>query len=655
MKKALFDEIFKFSHLGKYKKPGKYKMGFHKIGEDSVLSSKESNLTFDFSTKLWNASLFILALLLVFFILLGRTFSLQIIKGYENLALSEGNRVRLIRSIAERGLIKDRNGDILARNKPGFRLELDSTSCGRKFEDWNACVNNIKALLSSLNSNIEFDSARVLKDVEQGKQPVLIALGLTKDQVLPLESQLNLVKGLYISTFPQRDYIYSNAAAHLLGYVGFGNTLYPSIEGKIGIEAYYNNVLTGIDGGELIQVDSSGKKVASISEKPTIPGKDLVLNVDSNIQKIAYDELKLAVDNKKATAGAVVALDPNTGGVLGLVSYPSFDPNLMSTGLKQADFDKLMNDPNFPFFNRVISAAYPPASTFKMLMASAALMEKVVTLDTTIDDKGFIQVGSFIFRNWKLDGHGIVNILRALQVSNDTFFYSVGGGYGGIKGLGIDKISSWATKFGYGKLTGIDLGGEVAGFVPDGKYRDWYLGDTYISSIGQGDMLSTPLQVALVTSYFANGGKLYRPTVVKEIDGKPTKPVELAKDLITSDVYANVREGLKRAVLPGGTGYPFFDFPQKYGISVGGKTGTAEFGFGDKIKTHAWFTVWGPFDPIENRENSSVLSQSPGQKESIVVTVFLEEGGSGADNASPIARKIFDYWFRDNKPISSAR
>uniref|UniRef100_A0A7C4TJA9 Penicillin-binding protein 2 n=1 Tax=candidate division WWE3 bacterium TaxID=2053526 RepID=A0A7C4TJA9_UNCKA len=557
------------------------------------------------------------------------------------MALSEGNRIRLVRDIAGRGLIKDRNNIVMVRNKPAFRLELDSTVCGRKEEEFNSCINAVENITRP--NGIDYDRVRLLRDLKEGKQVVVVASGLTKEQILPLEPRLLNTKGFYISTHPQRDYIYGESSAHVLGYVGGGDMSYPNVEGKTGVEEFYNSFLTGVDGGELIQVDASGQKVETLSHITPIPGKDINLFLDSSIQTIAYNELKKVVMEKKAVAGAVIATDPITGGVLGLVSYPAFDPNTLSTGLKSEDFEKLINDSAFPFFNRAVSAVYPPASTFKMMMASAGLMEKTISKDTTIDDKGYIQVGSFIFRNWKLDGHGIVNVLRALQVSNDTFFYSVGGGYQSIAGLGMEKISSWAEKFRYGKLTGIDISGEAKGHMPDGKSREWYLGDTYITSIGQGDVLATPLQVNLVTSYFANGGKFIAPRVVKAIDNQPTSSSVLAENIIDETTYSLVREGLKLAVMPGGTGYPFFDFPSKYGVEVAGKTGTAEFGYGDKINTHAWFTVWGPFSPLQ--ESAQTQTQEKPKRGSIVVTVFLEEGGSGADNAAPIARKIFDYWF----------
>jgi penicillin-binding protein 2 len=336
------------------------------------------------------------------------------------------------------------------------------------------------------------------------------------------------------------------------------------------------------------------------------------------------------VDKGDAIAGAIVAQDPGTGGVLALVSYPSFDPNTLSEGLSQEEFNKISQNPAFPFFNRVISATYPPGSVFKMVMASAVLAENLISEHYQINDKGFISVGEFIFRNWKLDGHGLVDLRRALQVSNDTYFYTVGGGYGGVPGLGIEKISEWSKKFGYGSKTGINLQGEEGGFVPDGSYRDWYLGDTYITSIGQGDMLATPLQVNQITSYFANGGYLLKPQIVKKIEGAGETDVEvISQFLISEEAYEIVREGLNLAVSPGGTGYPVYDIPDKFeGVTLGGKTGTSEFGGPDSDETHAWFTVFGPMD-----------------KATIALTVFLEGGGEGSHDAAPIARELLDLWF----------
>ena len=313
-----------------------------------------------------------------------------------------------------------------------------------------------------------------------------------------------------------------------------------------------------------------------------------------------------------------------------MVSYPSFDPNLLSGGrITSAEFSKLADDENFPFFNRAISAMYPPASTIKMVVAAAALAEGVINENTIIIDKGYISTGGSTFKNWKAGGHGPVNLLRALQVSNDTYFYIVGGGLpsGSIKGLGIEKLSAWAKKFGFGSKTGIDIAGETAGFVPNGIGRDWYLGDTYITAIGQGDFLVTPLQINTVITYFANGGFLFSPRVVKEVEGQGATDIDvLASGLVSPHNYELVRQGLKAAVEPGGTAYPLFGFAvngKKIGLA--GKTGTAEVGDGD---THAGFTVFGPYDDP-----------------TISLTVFLEKGGGGADAAAPIAAELLKFWF----------
>jgi len=226
--------------------------------------------------------------------------------------------------------------------------------------------------------------------------------------------------------------------------------------------------------------------------------------------------------------------------------------------------------------------------------------------------------------------------VKALQVSNDTYFYTIGGGHNNIGGLGIQKLAEWANKFGYGKLTGIDLNGELPGNMPDGTARAWYLGDTFITTIGQGDVLSTPLQVNNVTSYFANGGYLYEPKVVESIDGiSGNKPKIINEKLTNYEIYDLVREGMAAVAAPGGTAYPLFDFPQKHsGVVLAAKTGTSEFTNPQgEDKTHAWLTVFGPYN--EGKYDST-----------IALTIFLESGGAGSDDATPIARELMDIWFK---------
>lgn len=629
MKVGLFDEVKKYTPSSKSRFLGN--PDDFRFGRDTGLKSKSSELLLSQKSKLWNIVVFGVLMLVSFFIFLAKIYNLQIIKGEQNSSLAEGNRIRIKNIIAERGLILDRNGDILARNRPAFGIEMNLSNCGKI-----DCVGVLDKFSSQFD--IDVDVENVKRDIEIGKETVIIASNLTKEDIIPVEVSLADFPIFSVSVTPQRDYILSEAASHLIGYVGFADTLQPIIEGKMGVESSYNPYLTGIDGGEIVQVNSSGREVSILSKEESTPGDDITLYLDRGLQELSYNLLKEKVEEGEAVAGSVVAQDPQTGGILALVSYPSFDPNKLSGGLTEQEYKEIVEGPNQPFFNRVISAVYPPASTFKMIMASAALMEDVISPEYQINDKGFIQVGSFIFRNWNLGGHGLVDMVRAIQVSNDTYFYTVGGGYGNVDGLGIDKINKWATKFGIGKLTGIDIPGEVKGFMPNSSYKDWYLGDTYITSIGQGDVLTTPLQINNITAYFANGGVLNKPRVVKSIKNRQINTSNneenesLAKDIVDHKSYEIIREGLRKAVESGGTGYPFFDFEDTYGIKAGGKTGTAEFGTKDNEDTHAWFTVFAPFDT---------------DKTEIALTVFLEEGGGGSDDAAPIARRLFDYWFED--------
>ena len=634
MKNILFEQIVKPKRSRGRKSTNSRGVKDSILGFDSGPVGKNEELVISRSSRGWNMALFAAIAFLVFFTFLARAFSLQIIEGPENFDLAEGNRVRVSAIMAERGLITDTRGEVVARNKPAFSIIFDNEKCSRD-SDMETCLSTVVAFAHEFN--LETDLDRIKEDLSKARGEIVVKPNLTKEELLPTEVRLGEFSLFSVHTAPVRDYLYGEAFAHLIGYVGYADTSTPKIEGKTGIEMSYNDLLSGVDGGEIFQVDSSGSRIGILSERRSIPGSSVELYADLGLQQRAFDLLKQAVDEGDATGGAVVAQDPRTGGVLALVSYPAFDPNKLSSGLTQAEFAQISSDSSFPFFNRVISATYPPASTFKMIVAAAALMEDTISPTYEIFDNGFIQVGSFIFRNWNLGGHGLVDMRRALQVSNDTYFYTIGGGYGGVGGLGIDAISRWSKTFGFGEPSGIDLPGEEAGFVPNADYRDWYLGDTYITSIGQGDLLATPLQVNNVTNFYANGGVLWKPSVVKAIDGQTQETEVLGQDFIDDNAYNIVREGLKMAVEPGGTGYPFFDFPAAHdGIEVAGKTGTAEFGGADSEDTHAWFTVFGPYDLADE------------EHEPISLTVFLEGGGGGSDDAAPIARQLFDYWFSKN-------
>lgn len=559
----------------------------------------------------------------IFMVITLRLFNIQVLQAQKYRVLAQNNTIRQVPIVPERGIIFDSKGNQIVQNLASFNLYLDTNLC--KMKD---CLNT----LNDLSTKVKIDIQKVQKDLEDRKNPILVLAGVDKPTLISIESNIKNYPGLFTEAAPQRNYLFPIETFHVVGFVGSSSQNERPFEGKSGLEQEYDTYLRGIPGWKYESVDSVNKKVKALSQSGSLPGKDIYTNIDINLQRLAYKLLKEKVEKKEARAGAIVAQDPRTGGVLALVSYPSVDSNKLSYGMNQQEFEILLKDETYPFFNRAISAAYAPGSVFKMITASAALEEKVIDKYTTIYDEGFIKVGDYTYKNWKLDGSGVVNIFKAIQVSNDTFFYEVSGGYGSQKGVGIKKLSEWAKKYGLGSKTKIDLPGEETGYMPDGQSRDWYLGDTYITGIGQGDVLTTPIQINSLTTYFSNGGFLLRPHIVKNIDGVGDIKTEiLDKNIISTENYETIREGLKMALSAGGTGWPFFDFSLKHdGIQLAGKTGTAEYiSFNGEEKTHAWFTVFGPFDNAN-----------------ISLTVFLEDGKSGSDDAGPIARELLDEWFK---------
>ncbi len=629
MKTALFEEINNFTprkrknHAYKYDKP------------------KERS-RFDASSSLyqWHNVIFLGALILVYLVFISKAVNVQLSHKEKYLGLAESNRMREFSILPSRGVIYDRNGEVVVRNKPSFSLEINTLFCreGTNMEPCLAVVRKVEEYV------VLEELPRIEEEIETYKTNVLLATGLTKDEILPLEANISQLTGVSIETAPSRDYLFSDAFAHVIGYVGLGESQTPSIVGKSGVEEKYDSYLSGVAGNKVVQVDSPGTSYKLISSKSPLPGKDITLFVDAGLQEKAFEVLKAKVEDpeSEATGGAIVVQDPLDGSVLALVSYPSFDPNLLSSGISQDQLDELNGNPNHPFFNRVIAGKYPPGSTFKLVTASAALMDKVIGIYDTIIDKGFIQIGGSIFRNWR-SGEGAVNLIRALQVSNDTYFYTMGGGYGGVGGLGIKRLHDWALKLGFGQLTGIDINGEIPGFIPDGTHRDWYQGDDFNSAIGQGEIEVTTMQINNMMSYFANGGYIYKPRIVKSIDGVGETQGEVqTAGIIDEEYYDAIRKGINLAVKPGGTAYPLFGFPAKFGLEAAGKTGTSEYiNAQGEDKTHAIFTAFAPYYDDENRQrNMNFAMDKP-----IVLTVFIEGGGGGSDDAAPLANELLEYWF----------
>ena len=448
-----------------------------------------------------------------------------------------------------------------------------------------------------------------------------------------------------------REYPLGPAAAHVLGYLGeadeqevnsFAVSLGAQI-GKIGIERAADKLLRGIDGGTIVELNSQGEVLRELSHQDSIAGQDLFLFIDADLQQTALDLLK---DLK----GAVIASKPS-GEVLLLASSPSFDPNVFTLNKDEEKIKEILEDEAKPMFNRAIGGQYPPGSVFKIIPAVAGLETKVIEPYETIEDTGEIKIGEFRFGNWYFDQYGqkegLVDMIKAIRRSNDIYFYKVG------ERLGISKLAAWARAFGLGKPTGISINGEVNGLVPDAEWKekvkdeDWYLGDTYITAIGQGDLQTTPLQVNQMVGVIASDGKLCRPRLIK--DNNKEKCEALPIDQQTIQV---VKEGMKQACQPGGTGWPLFEFKvqnedlkvdgvnffqeasdsaQTVRIPVACKTGTAEFG-DPEDRTHAWFSAFAPANDPE-----------------IIVTVLLEAAGQGSDEAAPVAKEILKKWFEDKK------
>lgn len=602
------------------------------------------------------ALLFATTLCLALFILLWRLFDLTIIHGHSYRVLADGNRTRELIRHAPRGILYDRTGKPLVQNIPRFRL---ITPCEGDFQ--KDCVLTL--------SN------------EEGK--IRQAQGLPSGQFLEVDYS--------------RNYLFGNSLSHIVGFTGELSEKELSDEyytlrgyragdrvGRMGVEAVYEEKLRGRDGRELVEVDASGKIIRTLGVDREIPGEDVTLSFDSALSRVAQEAFP------KEYSGAVVIIKPATGEILALYSSPSFSSRVFSEGLTQDEYNKLIDDPNQPLFNRAIGGVYPPGSTFKIVTAISVLEEGAMRGDTTIEDIGVIKIGVASFPNWYFTQYGktegSVDMVKAITRSNDIYFYKAG------EALGITKLAKWAHTVGIGKTLGIEVPGEASGLMPDPSWKEayftspsdrearnnlWYLGDTYHVAIGQGYLLTTPLQVNTWTNVIASGGKLCKPTIKKVSSIK--YQVSSCKDLgIQKKTIELIAEGMKRACEPGGTGWPLFNFKVKsntsqeqdkqeaidsslltrptfdspaVSIPVACKTGTAEFGDPDN-KTHAWFTVFAPLNSEVSRSKPQLASQGdPLQNQTISgepeisITVLVEGAGEGSDVAAPVAKKILEEWF----------
>ncbi len=562
-------------------------------------------------------------------VLLGaRVFFLNVVKGgyYQDVAVR--NSVRNVLLSAPRGLIFDRYGKQLVRNVPS--MELLATP-----GDLPTSEEERQSMIERLRSFIAFDSdeweALLRSAGGTFSAPIVLKPSLTQDETLIFSARAAEFPGISLERSAVREYQDGLIFSHILGYEGkirkeelaeYPDYLPIDSIGKQGIEKSYESELRGKRGADRVEVDSRGavKKALGVFEPE--PGSDLILNIDADLQKKLFDSLSVSLDTAGLRKGAAVAMDPRDGSVLALVSLPSFDNNLFAGGIDSANYAGLIEDDAIPLFNRAIAGEYPPGSTIKPFLASAALAEGVVTPNTQIESRGGITVAGFSFGDWK--AHGFTDVRHAIAVSSDVYFYSVGGGYGNIRGLGMEKMDAYEQRFGFGSETGIDVPGEKTGFLPTAEWKEkkfgerWYIGDTYHASIGQGFVLATPLQLADATSAVANGGTLWKPRVVGQIrdrDGtlRSMAPEALRRNVIDPSILKTVREGMRMTVTESvGTAQSLASLP----VAVAGKTGTAQFG--TEKKTHGWFESFAPYEHptivlvvlIEGQENEGYFAVS---------------------------------------------
>ncbi len=619
-------------------------------GEEGFSQEKDTRLA-ETRFKFGRLRFLRVLVLVCFFVLAWRLFSLQILAGESYRQEAEGNRIRTFGIPASRGIIYDRNDNLLVRNIPSFQAVFVPADLPKAEEERIALTGELSEILGQDPSVIY----EVFTSADQASREAEILIrNLARDRALILDTKLSSLPGINLLKVPIREYIEGNLLSHILGYTGkISPTEYQERKdkdyflidqiGKQGVESSYEEKLRGKSGREIVEVDSRGRIEKILGLQSPQAGKSLKLTIDLELQKKLYEEVRLALDRSDSEKGSAVVLDPETGRILALVSIPVYDNNLFAQGISQSDFNRLTEDPNKPLFHRPLSGEYPPGSTIKPLIAAAALEESVIGPESSFDCSGSLVYHGWAgtvwrFPDWK--AHGPTNVRKAIAESCDVFFYIVGGGSEahGIPGLGIARIKDWARYFGLDSALGVDLPGEASGLIPDLEWKqevkgeDWYIGDTYHAAIGQGDILATPLQITTYVASIANRGILYRPKIgykiIDELTGmeQEIEPEIIRRDFVEPENLKTVRQGMRETVTTGSArrlaGLP---------VEVAGKTGTAQFtAQGDR--THAWFTCFAPFERPE-----------------VVLTVLIEGGGDGDKVAVPVAENVLNWYFGSYK------
>ena len=582
--------------------------------KNSILASQKRETTIGERAFVGLFISFFLCLLLILCI----SFFYQVINPNSFLVKAEKNRYIFKEINTQRGIIYDRNFNELVENKLMFNLVLEG----------EATEKSIKQISDILNLDFE----KLKKDISENEEEKMYLLkNLTNEQVIVLKTNINDLTGFALEKKSLRGYKDGEIFSHVIGYVALDEEI-----GKDGIEKQYEEILKENKGVIKYERDALDNILSEELVKDPESGKSLILNIDKDLQIKSAEVLETAVFEAGGNGGAVIIMNPNTGEIQTLVSYPSYDNNFFSSNFTSKEYETLLSQKNVSFFNRAISGGYPIGSTIKPMLATAFLEEDIIDAETNINCHGGIELSDGTFKSdWTT--HGLTNIRKAIAESCDVYFYILGGGYKNIKGLGIEKISAYLYKYGFGKKTGIDLPSENSGFVGDSIWKEeslgkvWYPGDTYNISIGQGYIKATPLQVLVAISAIANGGKIVKPQIVQGIvdDNKNIiqtfAPEIISENFISSENLKVVQEGMRQTVTSASGSAPSFN---ALPISLAAKSGTAETGSGTY---HNWMVVYGPYEDPD-----------------MAMIVLVENVSSFGGITQGVVREIVNYYYEKN-------
>jgi penicillin-binding protein 2 len=594
------------------------------------LSSKNDNVNRQ------RLSLIFVVSVLMITSLFGRLVWLQLLRGEYYSDVSDNNRLRREFIAPHRGLFVDRYDKPLVDNSAVFTLYISPNTVEDGDKQKVATVVN-EEMSKYQQPSVDFNEVFLSKS----QLPLAVVTKIPHEAALDLMIKLQGVKGVKIALDPIRQYHYNNIFAHIFGYMGriteetkkdYLAKRYQLTEkvGVSGLEQVMEDDLRGQPGWRSIEVDSMGREQKVADQQPAVDGNMVELTIDGELQNKIREVLE---EKNKNSRGSVIMSDPNTGAILAMVSWPTFDHNALGQGAKADYYKSLLEDEDLPLYNRSISGEYPSGSTVKIVVSAGALEDGDVTKDTTFLSTGGVHYDKWFFPDWKAGGHGVTNVLKAIAESVNTFYYSIAlETFNGRPGLGLNRMRFYFEQFGLGVKSGIDVPGERSGLVPSAEWKRktkdeaWYPGDTMHLAIGQGDLLVTPLQVVDYTAVVANGGTLYKPFLVNRVFTpageviKQTVPSAIRTVAVSNDNLELVRQGMRQAVT-NGSARRLNSLP----IEVAGKTGTAQSGVGKP--NHAWFTGFFPYD-----------------KPQVVITILIEHGGEGSSIAVPIAFDVIDWY-----------